>query len=410
MKRRRCKDSQNLVAHFAALAEAIAKESRLEAILRAFNQHLAGIIAYDRASISVLQGDQQFSWHLVKGRPEAEISRTTSPRKGSIVECVIESGRPVIVPDLCQEDTNDPEIQEIMRLGARSCIFYPLAFGGQMVGVMDVEKNQVAAYSDADLPLIRLVANQVALALGKGKVFQDQEQRIKDAGEQLVQAGKLATVGQLAAVLAHELKNRFNVIQLGVQSLAALLPEQEPDVRLLLESVQRSIVRGQALMQDLLRFARPHGSLHERVNLKLLAEDILSLVRQANVQVVTSWQEPVPPISGSEAQLAQVLVNLIINGLDAMPEGGTLSVTGEREGNQLVVRLADTGVGMSPDVQAHLFELFFTTKKGGTGLGLPISRTIVEQAGGHMQIASEVGQGTTVTLRFPVAEDDRQAA
>lgn len=401
-------ECQQLVAHFAALSEAIVKEDRLEAILQAYNHHLAAILPFDESSISVVQNETHTTWHLIRGCPEAQIEKKTGRLRGSLVHRVMSTQQPVILADIDQEDSADPEVQEIKRRGTRSIVISPLIFGDRVVGAMDIESHEAGAFNEDDLPIIKLIANQIALALDKGQVLREQELKIEAVGEQLVRAGRMATVGQLAAVLAHELKNRFNVIQLGVQSLADILPEQDSDVRLLLGNVQNAIKQGQALMQDLLRYAKPQAPNPEPVNFKTLTEDTLSIIRRPDVRVVVNWEKPIPPVFGNEAQLGQVLVNLVINALDAMPGGGTLAVVGSWEVNQVVVRITDTGCGMSDEVKRHLFEPFFTTKKQGTGLGLSVSRTIVEQSGGQLAIESQEGKGTTVTLRFPISE--QQAA
>jgi len=240
---------------------------------------------------------------------------------------------------------------------------------------------------------------------------------------QLIQAQKMEAVGLLAGGIAHEFNNILGGI-LGYASLMRLKMEPDHPFWGYVETIEKSSQRAAALTSQLLGFARKGKYDLRLLNLNLLAEDTLAIVRQTFDRAVTveaRLAESLPKVEGDTMQLQQVLMNLCINARDAMPQGGSLVLTTGTEqvaegderippeskpGLYVLLSVADTGCGMDEETQAKIFEPFFTTKeKGkGTGLGLAMVYGVVKNHGGFVTVRSEVGRGSVFTLHLPAAE------
>jgi len=225
----------------------------------------------------------------------------------------------------------------------------------------------------------------------------------------LVQSGKLAAIGELAAGVAHEINNPLFAI-LGLTEF--LLKEAEPGTQQYerLALIQQTGLEIKEIVRALLDFARENAEDRHVVELEGIVRSTLDLIRRTNahkgVELVESYEAPGLEVHASGNQLKQVLLNLIANARQAMPNGGTVRVAVRRERNQAVVVVADDGPGIAPDVAERIFEPFFTTKRdsGGTGLGLSVSLGIAEAHGGSLTVLSQPGAGATFALRLPVAE------
>lgn len=248
------------------------------------------------------------------------------------------------------------------------------------------------------------------LAVGLGSFLgRTAEAALARAREQLAQSEKLAALGQFAAGVAHEVKNPLAIIQGGVEFLG--LKAQDEDTRQTVRMIEESVTRADTIIRDLLKFARPSAQKRETVSPEELVKATVSLLTYGGAlkQVTVETRlEHRATVDVDKNQIQQVLLNVMMNAVDAMPGGGSLTVTvapdalaGGRAACAIAVK--DTGEGIAPEHLSKLFEPFFTTKrdKKGTGLGLSVSKTIVESHGGALRITSAQGQGTTVTLVLP---------
>jgi CheY-like chemotaxis protein/anti-sigma regulatory factor (Ser/Thr protein kinase) len=234
---------------------------------------------------------------------------------------------------------------------------------------------------------------------------------------------KVRAVGQLASGVAHDFNNLLAGILGNAQLL--LLEVQDAEQRELLRIIEQAAKDGAETVRRLQGFARmEHDTPLTEVRLDLLARDAIDLTRPrwrdvaqsrgAAIEIVRQLQ-PVTPIAGRPAELREVLTNLIINAVDALPRGGTITISTYDEqaadgSDTVVVEVADTGTGMTPEVRARIFDPFFTTKgEQGTGLGLAVSLGIVQSHGGQIEVESEIGRGTRFIIRLPVRAADQVA-
>jgi signal transduction histidine kinase len=245
------------------------------------------------------------------------------------------------------------------------------------------------------------LAEQVTLLEEQQSVLKE---RLTAAEAAMLQAARLAAVGQLAAAIAHEINNPLyaarNCLYLIEQDLPAPLRDG-PYFSLARDQLARiaSIIER---MRDFYRPARGELAPHD---LNQLLADTLALtglnMRYTAISVVFEPQRDLPPVVANGDQLRQVFLNLILNALDAMDNGGTLTIRTAAGPTVALAEIIDTGVGIPPDVRERLFEPFFTTKSNGTGLGLSISAHIVTQHGGQIDVESSLGQGSTFRVVLP---------
>jgi two-component system, NtrC family, sensor kinase len=242
-------------------------------------------------------------------------------------------------------------------------------------------------------------------------VFEDITEKIS-LQQRLMTSEKLASIGLLSAGVAHEINTPLT----GISSYIQMLQKKLTDTHYaqLLEKVEAQTDRVARIIKNLLAFARnPSDTSFHRVNIKESLEEILSLIdyklKNMNIRLELELN-PIPPIQAQGERLQQVFINIIINALDAMPQGGTLGIRLTGAGDQAVVRISDTGTGIKPEHLAHIFDPFFTTKGigKGTGLGLSISYAIIKEHEGHIEVESEVGKGSVFIITLPAGANARQ--
>ncbi len=245
-------------------------------------------------------------------------------------------------------------------------------------------------------------------ALLLGVVNDMSEKRRLD--QQLVQSGKLAAIGELAAGVAHEINNPLFAI-LGLTEF--LLKEAEPgskaEQRLVL--IQQTGLEIKEIVRALLDFARENAEERHVVALDDVIRSTVDLIRRTNahkaIELVDTYADDGALVSASPNQLKQIFLNLIANARQAMPNGGSVGIQVHRDGDHVIAVVSDDGPGIAPTALERIFEPFFTTKRlnGGTGLGLSVSLGIAESHGGTLTAASEVGHGAAFTLRLPISAD-----
>jgi signal transduction histidine kinase len=245
------------------------------------------------------------------------------------------------------------------------------------------------------------------------KALVAREDSLREAQTRLLQSERLAAIGRMAAHVSHEVRNPLSSIGLNVELLEEELRDASPETRELLAAVHKEIDRLGAVTEEYLRVARlpnPH----------LLPEYIADVVRgavqllrremlAAQVGVELTLDDDLPMVAMDEAQIRQVLINLLKNAREAMPNGGVVRIEARKSPGGVELRLADQGVGMDVEQKERIFDLFYTTKQRGSGLGLPLTQQIVVAHGGHIRCESAPGQGTVFTLFFPAARASDRA-
>ncbi len=230
---------------------------------------------------------------------------------------------------------------------------------------------------------------------------------LQNARDRLAQIDKMAAVGQLAAGVAHELNNPLGVILGFAQGLERRLSDRA-ELQKPVASIVRESLRCRDLVRQLLTFSRAGKRDIERFDANEAVRSVTALVetraKMQGVRLTAQLASEALPVVGTRAQVEQVVLNLANNALDAMEKGGNLTVRTAQTAGGTTIEVADTGSGIAPENRARVFEPFFTTKPvgKGTGLGLSICWEIVQQLGGTIDLTSELGHGTTMTVKLPV--------
>lgn len=244
--------------------------------------------------------------------------------------------------------------------------------------------------------------------------LQARESQLKAQAEALARAEQLAAVGRISAQVAHEVRNPLSSIGLNVEMLgdavaraAFRTQDEEREAKELLSAVTREVDRLTDVTEQYLSMARPPKPTLVSEDVTEVLGGVLDFSREelerAGVEVVRAFAPDTPPVLADEGQLRQVFLNLLRNSREAMPEGGRLTVSTRGLEKEVEISVQDTGRGMMEAVRQRLFEPFFSTKEGGTGLGLSVSQQILQAHGGSLSCQSLPGQGTTFVLRLPRA-------
>lgn len=305
----------------------------------------------------------------------------------------------------------------------KSLVYVPLKLGSNVIGVLLVD-NKVSnrTFTENDVYLLQALADYAAIAIHNARLYeavkdfnQELEQRVQErtreleqARDQLVQAEKLAAIGQLAAGVAHEINNPIGVMLGFAQVLLKRTPEDSPMYKPL-ATIEREGLRCKKIVQNLLDFARHSKPNLERVNINQVIDDALELIEHrtgnSQVRLIKTYSPNLPTILADANQLQQVFLNILLNAYQAMPDGGELNVITHQEGDRVCAVFRDTGPGIPAENLKRIFDPFFTTKEvgKGTGLGLSVSYGIVEQHGGTIEVKSDGKTGATFTVKLPVA-------
>ena len=223
---------------------------------------------------------------------------------------------------------------------------------------------------------------------------------------QLQVSERLAALGRVTAGVAHEVKNPLNSMRLWLENLKECLPSAEEMPRQAVAVLDSEIDRLDSVVKRFLDFMRPPELRLEETRLDELLDEIAAIARprssRAGVQIEKHYAE-LPPVRVDRPLLKQAMLNLIFNAIEAMPAGGRLTFELERRGDLAEIRVIDTGRGIAPEHRARIFQLFFTTRPGGSGIGLASAYKAVQLHDGSIDFDSEVGRGTTFRIELPLA-------
>lgn len=228
-----------------------------------------------------------------------------------------------------------------------------------------------------------------------------------------LQAERLGVVGSMAAQVAHEIRNPLGSISLNLDLIGDELHGfansnggSTVECQVLLREMRSQVLRIRQVLQEYLRFARMPKSQRVSISLTDFLEEKLKFVQplldQKHVELRSKFDSKMPPVYVDAEQLWEAILNLISNALDAMPDGGTLTVSAQKHGAEALVAISDNGHGMTEEEARHLFAPFFTTKSDGTGLGLAYTQRIVTEHGGKINCATERGKGSTFSIQLPL--------
>jgi len=298
----------------------------------------------------------------------------------------------------------------------------PIVFTGKVLGVINIYIKAGSSRNEEEERFLNSIANVLASIINRKYMEQEDEKLQK----QFLQSEKMVAVGQLAGGVAHEINNPMGVILGFAQSLVKNIKEGD-SLYMPLKSIEREAIRCKKLVSNLLTFSRIEKTGIEIVEINSAIEETISLIeaqaKTRGIEIIKQYASNLLRIKVNRSQIQQVIVNLCNNAMDAMPQGGKITITTTVAAEQssaniskdnalplqfIVITISDTGVGISEEVKKHIFEPFYTTKEvgKGTGLGLSICYEIIQKHNGTIEVESEVGKGTTFVIKLPVGVDN----
>ncbi|MDH5662758.1 MAG: ATP-binding protein, partial [Elusimicrobiota bacterium] len=302
----------------------------------------------------------------------------------------------------------DETMDKLKEVGAVLCI--PLMVKDKLIGIFSLDNKMSGdKFTTEDLELLSTVANQASIAIENAKLYEE----MRELEKNLHRADKLTALGTLASSIAHEIRNPL----VSIKTFTKLAPKKFNNQDFLDKFqaiIPEELQRMETILNQLLNFGHPSQAEFCLTSVEGVIDSILSLMNtelsRSNIEVVKLYDKDVPQIMADGEQLKQVFMNIVLNAIQAMPEGGALKIiTGLEQDSMdsdtsafVSIEFEDTGCGIPEGNLEDLFNPFFTTKNGGSGLGLSISHRIIREHNGHIDVKSREGEGTTFTVKLPL--------
>jgi len=371
----------------------------------------------DKVSLLLID-EAKGSYHLEASVGfDFEQSEKVTLSKGSpLVQLLRQREEPIVKEELewVPVGLETPQTINLMsKLAAE--ISLPIISKDKLIGILNLgQKDDKTLYSNEDLEILATLANQAAIAIENARLYEN----LKQSQDTLRRADRLSSLGLLTAGLAHEIRNPL----VAIRTFTQLLPERYDDAEfregfqgLALKEVDRIC----GLINDLLSFARPSKPNVAPENVNDVVENIARILetqaKEKSVGIAREFGENLPKVWIDREQMKQVFMNLILNAIQAMREGGSISIStrpvsrngAEPSGDFVQVEIRDTGIGIPEENLQHIFDPFFTSKDEGSGLGLAVSHQIVQEHGGFVTVESQIGKGTAFFVHVPVGKPVR---
>jgi len=376
---------------------------------------LGGIFFLDK------EKDELYIRHVV-GRNFEEVKQMRfKVGVDGIVGWVAKTGELLYVPDVSKDPRYIPGSP-----AGKSEVAIPFKIRDQVIGVLDIESNEPRGFDEEDLKTLSSFVSQMSISIENAQLFSDLKQTLQElklAQDQIVQAEKLRAMGEMASGVAHDFNNVLAVVLGNIQLLLYQLDHLSPEeIRDGLKIIEQSSKDGAETVRRIQEFT---GVRRDKEFVSLSLNEIITEVvnitqprwkdqtQKKGIQVGLAAQlGEIPLIMGSPSELREVLTNIIFNAVDAMPEGGKLTIATQPQAEGWVeVRIADTGIGMTEEVKKRIFDPFFTTKGvTNSGLGMSVSYGIIKRHGGEILIESELGKGTTFIIHLPTGYGEEETA
>lgn len=399
-----------------AVSEGASKS--LQAVCESLGWEYGSLWTVDRGS-NVLRCSQVWLAPGAHADEFESVSRQSVFRPGiGLPGRVWNDGQPIWIADVV-EDTNFPRAAIAARVDLHGGCAFPIRLGSEVLGVMEFFSRSIREPNPDLLAMMVTIGSQIGQFMERKRV----EEALGESEEQLRQSQKLEAIGQLAGGVAHDFNNLLTVIGGYSSILLGKLPKQSPHLSSIQE-IKKASDRASGLTRQLLAFSRKQILQPIVLDLNIVVTDLEKMVRRLigeDITLLTITSPILGKVKADPGQIEQVLLNLIVNARDAMPDGGRLTIETTNTvlsadqalshaavgGPYVMLAVSDTGCGMDADLQKHVFEPFFTTKAAGkgTGLGLATVYGIVKQSEGHIWLYSEPGKGTSFKIYLPRVDE-----
>ncbi|MBU2499200.1 MAG: GAF domain-containing protein [Proteobacteria bacterium] len=352
---------------------------------------------------------------LARGEKKDPIKKMIFKVGEGIAGYVVQTGRPMVIQDVKKEERFSDKIDKLTGFETRSIICVPLLWRNRSVGALQViNKKAGKRFSRADLELLVGMAQQIAIAMENANLYQLLEERVlmttqelRVTQEKLIRSERLVGLGHLVQGIAHEIRNPIMTIGGFAQRIKRELsenPKFEKYADIVIEEANR--------LEHMVREVREFGDAQsatlslesaEKVFVETL-ETFSPLAKKQGVKLLTDIDHDLPLLEMDLPQLVLALNNILENALESMAKGGTLTLRVKRQKRHLLIAVEDTGCGIPQEQLDAVYDPFVTSKTRGAGLGLTLVHQIIMNHHGDIRITSDVGKGTTVTIRLPMHE------
>jgi signal transduction histidine kinase len=388
-------------------AQIIISETNLDEILNQITAQTYRVMKSKLCSIFLLSEDEsELILRACHGGSDLYRDKPNLRTEDSLLGSVVSRHKPVAVVDVVKEKGYiQTDIARRERLV--SMLAVPLIFAGKTIGVLAIYTQQRHRFSNDEIRILTTLGDLSAVAIEKGRLFA----RVVDMEEKLRASERLSALGLLAAEIAHEIRNPLTVLKLLQGGLGVDFPEGDPrktDLRVMGEKLDQL----ESIVTRVLNFAKAPTSLHARCSVSEIVEDTLVLMRlklaQSNIAV--RFEPPARPlvVDGHKGQLQQVVLNLLINAMQAMPDGGEIAIglSSETRGatSYAIIDMRDSGTGIPEAIRGRIFDSFLSGRPDGTGLGLAIVQRVLLGHHGDIALVDTGPGGTTFRLRLPLVK------
>lgn len=408
-ERRRDREARGM----AAVSRAVGGSLDVEQVLEAVGAAALEIISADRVAILLGSDARHLQVAFVGGQPHPELrvgqSLDLAARGSKVLRGAIEQGVAFRIDDSLSDERVGHELARAW--DTHAALILPLTVRERSFGLLSLTRTQACGWTDEQFELAEALGAQAAVALDNARLYEEARrslEQLREAQRRIIESEKMAMLGTFASGLAHEVRNPLNSITLQLSLLERRLAAVEPSIaerqRQVVAIIREEIRRLDALVGEFLLFSRTSRLQFQPTDLDLLIDDVVRLLSPESEAVgVRLHHERAQPSATAPAdaeKIKQVIINLVRNAMEAMPEGGDVYISAGSSAGwaQLVVR--DTGPGLPEGVD--VFQLFVSTKAQGTGLGLSIAQQIVNAHGGELLADSQPSLGATFTLRLPL--------
>jgi len=412
------RETENLkkISALNAIAATVSQSLNLEEILHSTLEKVLEVMRIEAGAIALVdEQTEELTFTVHHGFLDELFHEVDSLRPGQgLTGRVAHSGEPILAEDI-SEEAGLSEIELGMKAGGfRSIACIPLRSKKRVLGVMDIAGHDLRQFSRQDVELLTSIGNQIGVAIDNARLFHNLNEAYEDlttAKAYLFQSAKLSAIGEFSAGIAHEIRNPLTTIIGDAQLLMADMQPDQPEYESL-KAIQRSGRRASKVIGNLLSFSRQEEYELIPIDINRSIDSALSLIayqiERANVSIIKDLAADLPLVSASIHHLEEVWINLLLNARDSIParQSGEIRIISRLDGSDKAIQvlISDTGVGIPKVNLDRVFDPFFTTKdlNKGTGLGLYITYKTIARHNGIIELDSEEGKGTTVTVTLPI--------
>jgi C4-dicarboxylate-specific signal transduction histidine kinase len=426
------RETQHQARELTALnkaSRAMASTLDLNTVLEQTMAEVRTLLQAEGASILLHDPALDELYFAIVVAPGAEVlTGLRVPLTQGIAGWVMAEKQSVLSDDVQHDPRFYDRVDSITGVKTHSLLAVPLIYKDKAIGLVEVVNKIGEKFKAQDLKMLEALTSSAVIAIENARLYQDQQERvqlIQEAQQRLIHSEKMAALGRLAASITHEINNPLQSVQTCLTLTREELEGEQRRHKLdrYLDIVEAEIERVSGITLRMSDFYRPTANQGlQQLQLPEIIESVLELtgkqLQTSQIVVESYWPNHLPKVQANSDHLKQVFLNLVLNAIDAMPEGGTLRIKigrGRTAPNHHLpavpavrVEFSDTGVGMSSETLSNLFEPFFTTKPYGSGLGLGISYNIIEAHNGQISVTSQLGAGTTFHIVLPLKQPPTQ--